>query len=310
MEKQSCQWKMPKLRLGYRILLYFSMVLFATLALVNVALNCFSDVVSVMVYVLAALTLFSGVYYLVFDFQNGFRGFKEILQSKLMANQYVSKVASDYRLRTMVLSVPGAMSNVLFALFNGVLGIVYHSAWFGSLAAYYILLSVMRVGTVKEERAISEMSAKERLPREIKVYRTNSILLVFMAIVLAGMVVLLEVSQGGKEYPGFTIYVAAMYAFYKIIMSSIHVIKIGKHGSPLLSIIKRIGYVDACVSILTLQTAMFASFANGQEAFTKLMNGLTGSGVCAIVLFVGIQGIVLSVRMQGTKTACKEIKSN
>ena len=29
----------------------------------------------------------------------------------------------------------------------------------------------------------------------------------------------------------------------------------------LLSITRRIGYIDACVSILTLQTAMFASFA-------------------------------------------------
>ena len=289
---------MPKLRLRYRILLYFSMILFATLALINVALSCFSDVVGIIIYVLAAFTLFSGAYYLVFDLRNGFRGFKEVLQPKLMANQYVNKVASDYRLRTVVLSVPGAMSNILFSLFNGVLGIMLHSAWCGSLAAYYILLSIMRVGAVREEREISKIRGEEHLKREIKVYRTNSILLVFMAIVLAGMVVLLEVSQGGKEYPGFTIYVAAMFAFYKIITSSIHVIKIGKQKSPLLSIIKRIGYVDACVSILTLQTAMFASFADGQETFTKLMNGITGGVVCTMVLFVGIQGIVLSVKMQ------------
>ena len=59
----------------------------------------------------------------------------------------------------------------------------------------------------------------------------------------------------------------------------------------LLSITRRIGYIDACVSILTLQTAMFASFAEGEEAFVKLMNGITGTAVCLMVLGLGIQGV-------------------
>lgn len=59
------------------------------------------------------------------------------------ANPYVNRVASDYRLRTVVFAVPGLTANVLFATFNGIIGAVSHSAWFGTLSAYYILLSVM-----------------------------------------------------------------------------------------------------------------------------------------------------------------------
>ena len=90
----------------------------------------------------------------------------------------------------------------------------------------------------------------------------------------------------------------AAYTFYKIIMSSIQVVKVGKRKSPLLSITRRIGYIDACVSILTLQTAMFASFARGEEVLIKRMNGITGAVVCVMVLSLGIQGICVSKGMK------------
>lgn len=107
--------------------------------------------------------------------------------------------------------------------------------------------------------------------------------------------------QGGKNYPGITIYAVATYTFYKIIVSTIQVIKVGKRKSPILSITRRIGYIDACVSILTLQTAMFASFANGEEEFIKLMNGITGVALCMIVLGLGIQGICLTNRRRNKR---------
>ena len=71
-------------------------------------------------------------------------------------------------------------------------------------------------------------------------------------------------------------------------------VRANKQNSPLLMIIRKIGCIDACVSMLTLQTAMFASFGGGQDDFIKMMNGITGSVVCLIVLGMGIQGIFVS----------------
>lgn len=112
------------------------------------------------------------------------------------------------------------------------------------------------------------------------------------------MVVLLEHSIGGKSYPGLMIYAIAAFTFYKIIKSTIQILRERKKNSPLMMIIRRIGHVDACVSILTLQTAMFAAFGQGQEIFIKIMNGLTGGGVGLLVLGMGIQGIFLSGKMK------------
>lgn len=285
-----------RLRLRFRLLLYLLMTLFAALALISVAFQCFPYIVEVSFYVLAAVTLPVGSFYLVLDIRYGI---KEIIKPGIEANPYTSRVVRDYRLRTILFAVPGLASNVIFAIFNGITGVISHSAWFGSLSAYYILLSMMRIGAVKQGRKISKIKQdKKRMEKEIAIYQKNSVLCIIMAVVLGGMVILLVSSLGGKTYPGFTIYAAATYAFYRIIMSTINMIQVNKRKSPLLMIIRRIGYMDACVSILTLQTAMLASFANGEKEFIKLMNGITGVAVCLMVLGLGIQGISFSKKMK------------
>ncbi len=291
-KKKKISRYIPSLRLRYRILLYFVTIVFIALALLNAALACFPYFAGIIFYVLAAVTLTASCYYVVIHIRKDIR---EIIKPAIAANPYTNKVTTDYRWRTILFAVPGMVSNIIFAAFNGVIGITSHSAWFGTLSAYYILLSIMRAGIVRQERKLAVIKEKgEHIRRELSVYRRNSVLFIFMAVVLAGAVILLQNSQGGKNYPGFTIYAVATYTFYKIITSTIQVIKVGKRKSPLLSITRRIGYIDACVSILTLQTAMFASFADGEEELIKLMNGITGTVVCVMVLGLGIQGIYSS----------------
>lgn len=291
-EKKKMNGFIPSLQLRYRIFLYFVTIVCITLALLNVALECFPYLAGILFYVLAAVTLTASCYYITIHIRQDIR---EIIKPAIAANPYTNKVTTDYRWRTILFAVPGMVSNIIFAAFNGIIGITSHSAWFGTLSAYYILLSIMRAGIVRQERKISVIKEKrEHMRRELSVYRRNSVLFMFMAVVLAGAVILLLNAQGGKDYPGLTIYAVATYTFYKIIMSTIQVIKVGKRKSPLLSITRRIGYIDACVSILTLQTAMFASFAEGEEGLIKLMNGITGTVVCLMVLGIGIQGLCYS----------------
>lgn len=291
-KKKKLSGYIPSLRLRYRIFLYLVTIVFITLALLNVVFECFPYLAGIAFYVLAAVTLTISCYYITIHIRQDIR---EIIKPAIAANQYTNKVTTDYRCRTILFAVPGMVSNIIFAVFNGIIGITSHSAWFGTLAAYYILLSIMRTGVVRQERKIAAIKEKqEHMSQELSVYRRNSILFILLAVVLAGAVILLLNAQGGKDYPGLTIYAVATYTFYKIITSSIQVIKVGKRKSPLLSITKRIGYIDACVSILTLQTAMFASFADGEEGLIKLMNGITGTVVCLMVLGLGIQGICFS----------------
>ncbi len=182
---------------------------------------------------------------------------------------------------------------------DGVVGIASRSAWYGTLAAYYILLSILRFTAVREAGILSgKADGEERLPAEIRFYRWCGILFIIMTVALCGTVILILDEEGGKHYPGSLIYGAALYVFYKMIMSVVNLVKVRKHRSPLLLAIRDIGYVDACVSILSLQTAMFASFGTGEKEFSRLMNGVTGAAVCLMVLGTGIRAVWMAGKMK------------
>ncbi len=81
------------------------------------------------------------------------------------------------------------------------------------------------------------------------------------------------------------IYVIAAYSFYSIITAVVNLVKFRKHGSLLLSAVKVINLVSAMVSIMTLETAVFARFDSEDDAdFQHIMTSITGGVVCVIVI--------------------------
>lgn len=59
-------------------------------------------------------------------------------------NRIVNTLITDTRLRTVLATLPGMGMNLFYAIFNGAIGILNHSAWYSSLSAYYLLLCAMR----------------------------------------------------------------------------------------------------------------------------------------------------------------------
>lgn len=189
----------------------------------------------------------------------------------------------------------GMVGNTLFAIFNAVVAVTSLSAWLGSLAAYYALLGLLRMNTLRQALVIIGVTDEtERQQRECMVFRKDSYLFVAMSVVLMVMDYLLEFSQGGSEYPGITIYVAALFTFYKLIRSILNLIHTRKEKSLLATSLRRMGYIDACVSTLILQTAMLSSFGNMREMYIIMLNGAVCSVVCIIVLGMGVHGICYS----------------
>lgn len=193
---------LPKIRLRWRLLLYLAMILAITATLYCVITECLPEGADWILYTAAGLVFFSGIVYFIVDIRHLI---VDLIIPKVLSIPFAQLLAGDYRLRTILFAVPGLAGNVVFAAFNGVTGVMSRSAWFGSLSAYYLLLGVMRIITVIQERRISGISEKRaRIRKEIAVYRTDSILFILLAVVLTGMVILLGHSQGGKSYPGFT----------------------------------------------------------------------------------------------------------
>ena len=101
-------------------------------------------------------------------------------------------------------------------------------------------------------------------------------------------------TNSGYSYPGYIIYVSAIYTFYTMIVSIINLVKFRKFGNPILSAAKVLNFISAMMSILGLQTAMISHFLKNR----KMMNMITGGCVYGIVILIAVYMLLHSRKIK------------
>lgn len=293
--KKRLNFKMPILSLKKRLLLYVATIISASLSLYCVADGKVSMMLQAPCYVCAAVTLGFSCYYLTFDILR--RKNKKLIQTDQIQNVVVRQWFIDIRFKVFTSSIVALIANVAVAIFNGAIGLISKSEWFGTLSAYYLLLAGVRIMIIYHETHKKNKSPKEQLLGEIEIYRRCGVSLVWMMVPLGATVYLLTSFEGERYYPGFTIYVVSIYTFYKVIMAVINMFKAEKSKDPLVMAARDIGYADAWVSLLSMQAAMILSFG-GQREFSKIMNGITGEAVSVLILITGLRMLRLAKKMK------------
>ncbi|MDE6585144.1 MAG: hypothetical protein K2K80_00485 [Clostridia bacterium] len=224
-------------------------------------------------------------------------------------HKFWNKLFHSYGFRTITFSIGSFAITTAFAVYNGAiaLGMVFSpnvasttAIWFGALAAYYLVLIILRGSILlyhtKRRKAVqSGQPETQTNMRDIKVYGKCGILLLLLPICLSFAVLQMVSEDVAFEHSGIMIYVYAIYAFYKIITSSINFIKAHKTDEMTVRASRNINLADALVSILALQTAMFREFNYGDTSLNSaLMNAVTGAVVCALTVAIGIFMIVMA----------------
>lgn len=175
--------------------------------------------------------------------------------------------------------------NLIYVIFKLTMGIMYDSLWFVALAAYYAVLSIMRVRLVKAVRKDDEQeTAREKIICELKEYRNIGFLMLLLNAAMFGVIYQVISNDMGYEYPGYIIYVTAVYVFYMLVKASVNLLKHRRLNNPLLSASKFITFAGALMSMLALQTAMLFRFGADNVAFRRLMNALSGSVVLIVII--------------------------
>lgn len=221
----------------------------------------------------------------------------------LRRNPYTRRYLEDIPFKLRISLYLSLAINLLYAGVNGFSGIYYHSVWFGTLAAYYIFLSVMRFLLVRFSQK-NGFGADQKA--QFRRCRLCGVILIMMNMALAGVVILVLHENRGFEYAGSLIYAMALYTFYITIMAVINVVRYRKYNSPVMSAAKAVNLAAALVSMLSLETAMLTQFDNGSTApfFRQAMLGSTGGIVCVIVVGMGAYMVVRSTRQ------LKRLKNN
>lgn len=216
------------------------------------------------------------------------------LIQKISSTTFGKKYLNDHLFRSNISIYQGMAINFAYMLFRFATAVQYRSVWFFSMAVYYLVLCMMKAYLV-----FSYQRRKQKgQTYEFQCYRWTAGILFLLNIPMGGMIILMIQTDSGFTYPGYLIYLSALYTFYMMILSVINLIKFQKMGSPILSASKVLNFVSALMSVLGLQTAMISRFSFEGEAYRKMMNTITGTAVFATVI---VTIIVMFIRSSKSK---------
>ncbi|MBQ8545581.1 MAG: hypothetical protein IJ437_01435 [Clostridia bacterium] len=243
-------------------------IIFCALSLVVVCLG-FTGEWTYVAYAFAATTLAYSVYSIVKFAPKIKRSIIDALRSRA----FTKRLLEEYGFRSVVIAVFSLSINIAYTIFNTVISIVASSLWFGAISMYHAILILMRSDT---------LLSRHKKPRAS--YVRCAILLIFLSLFLSLAVWQMISNDLAFVRFGWTVYAYAAFAFYKIITSIINLFK-SRNEAFTIKAIKYIGFADALVSILTLQTSLLYAFSDGSYGFA---NAITGAVVCGLTLLIGI----------------------
>lgn len=231
---------------------------------------------------------------LVFFFIKVFPEKRKKLRARLQKNALGNRYLTDKVFRK-VLSLYGSLAiSLLFAGVHLWSWYRLRSWWFMVLAGYYGILAVMRFLLVRYVRL---HPIGTDLPGEWRRARLCACILLLVNLSLSGAVLMILYQGRGYDYPGMLIYVMALYGFYALTVAFVNLIKYRKAGSPVMGAANTVSLSAALVSLLNLETAMFAQFggqmAPGQQ---QLFIILTGAGISIAIVTLSVLRIVSATK--------------
>lgn len=210
---------------------------------------------------------------------------KQMMKDKLEAFRSLWK--EDYLFSTVFASALTALINVAFTVYNGVLGILYHSAWNCSICVYYLLLSCVRAAVVYAQRGALKSEKATLSIRQRKVFFWTHLILLAMNLFL--IVPIAVMVRGERSYSLGMIPAIAMAAYttYRIIISIHHYRKSRRQKNLLLSELRMINLVNALVAVLTLQNALIMA-NGGQNGSMIKLTAWTSGGILFLIIVITI----------------------
>ncbi len=197
------------------------------------------------------------------------------------------RISGDEHLRTEISLYPSITMNFLMALIQLASGITYNSLWFYSLAGYYFFLVLIRFLVLNCE--VSTKEARDVIV-EFRRYKLCGILLIPMNVLLAVIVFLIVIDDQGFSYDS-AIYTigAGLMTFIFTGAAITNVIRYRKYNSPVLSAAKAISLIAAFVSMLSLETSLFAAFGEAEsETVRRIVTSISGSAVLLTTLSMSV----------------------
>ncbi len=201
------------------------------------------------------------------------------------AKQFLEKWKTEYDFKTFAAAFASLAVTVLFALYNGFLGIWNRSLWHGAICMYYLLLVLLRgliVSTAKK------YSRQDRQEKRNKAFLTASALLLALNLSLILPISMLVTQQKPVSLTLIPAISMATYTTYKVTMASVNLKKRKISSDNLVWLLRTINFVDALVSILTLQNTLIMVHSSGGDLGLLPLSAASSAVIWVAVLILSV----------------------
>lgn len=264
-----------------KVITFLTCLISASASLVLIAVGTDSALIEVLSYVLFAVAGVSLAYTVILLIPI-VPHVKDYAVAWMNKRPFTRKLMANFGFRTIVFAVGSFSLSVVFSAFNAYMGVKNKSIWYGALAAYYIALAVMRGGILLSHRRSGGNSENG-----VFLFRRCGIVLLVLNVAISSAIAQMIFSGAHFSYVGLTIFAYAAYAFYKITMAIINLIRSKKVTDYTVKSVLCINLADATMSIMALQTALLITFSD-ETMNVSLMNTFTGIAVSALTIGLGI----------------------
>lgn len=205
---------------------------------------------------------------------------------KKWLKQYGDLYLGNYHDRTMLFSVSSFVINAILGAVKLGTGVFLLSPWFIATGIYYLLLCAARGRILWQFYKTKDMEDRRlRYDKQFHVYKRSGIFICLIGLSYFGVCFFMYFYKISTSYPYYILYGVAAVAFYKIAMAIYGIAVTQKMKSPLLSTMKIIALVDACVSLVAVQCALIAM---DDPAMASASSALFGMGCSVVFLGIGI----------------------
>ena len=210
-----------------------------------------------------------------------------------MINRIISYLKDNYERRTFIFTFMSVLICVVYAIYNGILGIMEEAIWNGSICIYYILLIVVKFFL------LINRNGKENSIFVIAV--SFSILLIITAAMITPAILLIN-NRRTYDFGLIPAIAMATYTTYSITLAIINLKKASNNDSIVVKQLRLINMISALMSLIVLQNTIIIANGGYDQKMT-LFTSCTSFGIILVV-------IVLIARSFAKSIKAFQIKSN
>jgi hypothetical protein len=210
--------------------------------------------------------------------------------------EFIKNWQKDYTFQTAVGAYVSMGFTVLFALYNGYLGLSLLSVWHGSIGVFYFLLVAIRGMILYSERKNRTRSEQQQIIHRHRTYLGSCALLFLLDLALIVPISMMAVMEKPVDMDQIPAIAMAAYTTYKITMASLHIRrKMRNHtGNILITELRTINFIDALVSVLTLQNTLI--MVNSSSSDLKKMLILTAATSAIIYSIIVLISVIMLIQ--------------